>query len=345
MLIWLWAYFSHHTYGVIIQDTVLIRSLMVFITALLISLLFGKISIAWLQKMQIGQVVRDDGPQSHLDKSGTPTMGGVLILFSLTVSTLLWSDWHNPYIWICLLATLFTGALGFVDDYKKLVLKNSKGLSAKAKILGQTVIALAAAYALLNVGKHAVVDIPIAHIPWHMGWGFLIFAWLVMVGSSNSVNLTDGLDGLVIVPVMLVAAGLGAICYYHHPFVPHSKEVLLLCASILGSGLGFLWFNTHPAKVFMGDVGALALGTLLALMAIALRSEIVFAIMGGLFVIEALSVMLQVGSYKLRKKRIFKMAPIHHHFELKGLPETVVTVRFWIVAVLFVIAGLVIAII
>ena len=344
MLIWLWAFFSHHNYVGIIHHTLLTRSLMVFITTLLISLLFGKFSINWLRNMQIGQVIREEGPQSHLEKSGTPTMGGVLILFSLTIGTLLWCDIRNPYIWICLIATACTGILGFIDDYKKLVLKNSKGLSAKLKILGQTIIALCAAYGLLCVGKHAVVDIPIAHIPWQMGWGFLIFAWFVIVGSSNSVNLTDGLDGLVIVPVMLVAVGLGAIAYYHHPFVPHSKEVLILCSGLLGSGLGFLWFNTHPAKVFMGDVGALALGTLLALIAIILRSEIIFAIMGGLFVIEALSVMLQVGSYKLRKKRIFKMAPIHHHFELKGLPETVVTVRFWIVAVLFLMVGLVVAV-
>lgn len=324
--------------------TLLQSSIWAFVTALLITLCLGKVTIKWLQKGQIGQVVRDDGPQSHLKKTGTPTMGGVLILFAITVATLLWADLKNPYIWIALLTMIAIGALGWLDDWRKLVLKNSKGVSAKFKILWQTIVALVAGYAIYHFHQNGgALWVPVCQHWWLLGLGFIPFAWLVIVGSSNAVNLTDGLDGLVIVPVVFVALGLATLTHLepHAGFVG-SDQMIILSGAVIGSGIGFLWFNSYPAEMFMGDVGALALGALLAVMALVIGQEWVFAVMAGLFIIEALSVMLQVGSYKLTKKRIFKMAPIHHHFELLGWFETKVTVRFWIIALLFLLLGLLI---
>lgn len=331
------------------------RSVWAFFTAFLITICLGKFTIKCLQKKLIGQVVRDDGPESHLKKTGTPTMGGVLILWAIVLSSLLWNRLDNPYVWIALLSTIAIAALGFWDDWKKLALKNPKGVSAKFKIAWQTLVALLAGIALYHYHQNAgALWIPLSHHVYELSWGFVLFAWLVMTGSSNAVNLTDGLDGLVIVPVILVCFGLGIfaliqtqpswIAHFHFQAIAGSSEMLVLCASTIGAGLAFLCFNSFPAQVFMGDVGALALGMLLAVMAIVLGQEWAYALMAGLFIVEALTVMLQVGSYKLRnQKRIFKMAPIHHHFELCGWFETKVTARFWVVAVIFLVLGLVLA--
>lgn len=318
------------------------RSVWAFFTALVIVICLGKTFIRILQKSQMKQIVRDNGPESHLKKSGTPTMGGILILLAITISALLWAQLNNVYVWTALLSMLAIGALGWWDDWKKVVLKNSKGVSGKFKMAWQTIVALIAGFAIYHFHHNGgAMWIPIAHHVWLLSWGFVIFAWFVIVGASNSVNLTDGLDGLVTLPVMLVAVGLGLLIHFGHHGQVGSSEMLVLSGATLGAGLGFLWFNGYPAQLFMGDVGALALGTLLAVMALIIGQVWAFAIMSGLFIIEALSVMLQVGSYKLRnKKRIFKMAPIHHHFELSGLFETKVTTRFWIVSVVLLVIGL-----
>ncbi|MBS9778257.1 MAG: phospho-N-acetylmuramoyl-pentapeptide-transferase [Gammaproteobacteria bacterium] len=307
-----------------------------------------------LQQKQMGQFVRDDGPQSHLKKQGTPTMGGLLILLAIGVSTFLWCDLSNVYVWICLLVTAGFGAIGFIDDYRKLIKKDPKGLSAKEKYAGQTLVALAAGLWLYLIAENPIdtaLLIPMfkdVMIP--MGILFIPWIFIVLTGASNAVNLTDGLDGLAILPTVLVAAGLGVYAYVighhdfaqylHMPFVKGSGEMAIICGAIAGAGLGFLWFNAHPALVFMGDVGALALGGLLGIIAVVLRQEFVLAIMGGIFVVETVSVALQVASYKLTKKRIFRMAPLHHHYELKGWPESRVTVRFWIITVILVLIGL-----
>jgi phospho-N-acetylmuramoyl-pentapeptide-transferase len=332
-----------------------LRAILAAITALVISLLIGPKMIRGLANRQIGQSVRTDGPQSHLQKSGTPTMGGTLILVSITAGTLLWCDWHNRYIWIALLVTLLHGAIGFYDDYLKLILKNSKGLAARYKYLSQSLIAIGASIWLLSIAPNFAatalyvpffksVAIPLGSI------GFVVLTYFVIVGSSNAVNLTDGLDGLAIMPSVMVAGALGVFAYVagntvfaNYLFIPHVPgvgEVLIFCTSIFGAGLGFLWFNSYPAEVFMGDVGALALGAALGCVAVIVRQEIVLFVMGGVFVMETISVILQVASFKLTGKRIFRMAPIHHHFELKGWAEPKVIVRFWILTVIFVLAGL-----
>lgn len=333
---------------------VTLRVILAALTAFLISILFGQKMINLLQYKQMGQFVRDDGPQSHLKKQGTPTMGGVLILLAIGCSTLLWCNLTNIYVWICILVTAGFGTVGFIDDYRKLIKKDPKGLSAKEKYAYQSLVALLAAVWLYWIAdqpmetgllfpmfKNALIPLGVFFIPW---------VFLVLTGTSNAVNLTDGLDGLAILPTVLVAAGLGIYAYVigHHnfaeylqmPFIKGSGEMAIICGAIAGAGLGFLWFNAHPALVFMGDVGALALGGLLGIIAVVLRQEIVLAIMGGIFVLETVSVAMQVASYKLTGKRIFRMAPIHHHFELKGWPESRVTVRFWIITVILVLIGL-----
>ncbi len=333
---------------------VTLRVILAALTAFLIALLFGRRMIDLLQQKQMGQFVRDDGPQSHLKKQGTPTMGGLLILLAIGVSTFLWCDLSNVYVWICLLVTAGFGAIGFIDDYRKLIKKDPKGLSAKEKYAGQTLVALAAGLWLYLIAENPIdtaLLIPMfkdVMIP--MGILFIPWIFIVLTGASNAVNLTDGLDGLAILPTVLVAAGLGVYAYVighhdfaqylHMPFVKGSGEMAIICGAIAGAGLGFLWFNAHPALVFMGDVGALALGGLLGIIAVVLRQEFVLAIMGGIFVVETVSVALQVASYKLTKKRIFRMAPLHHHYELKGWPESRVTVRFWIITVILVLIGL-----
>lgn len=355
MLYWLTQLLQGEYHAFRVFQYLTFRSILAALTALLVGLFFGPVMINWLRRLQIGQMVRDDGPKSHLSKAGTPTMGGVLILLAVSVSCLLWGDLHQSSLWLALLVTLSFGMVGWVDDYRKLVLKNSKGLPARWKYFWQSFIAIAAAIYLYI---HA--DLPVntqLTIPFfkdyviHLGLFFPIFAYFVMVGSSNAVNLTDGLDGLAIMPIVMVAGALGVFAYassnilYSHylaiPFVPNTGELTIFCSSIVGAGLGFLWYNSYPAQVFMGDVGSLALGAALGIVAIVVRQELVLLIMGGLFVIETISVILQVGYFKYSGgKRLFRMAPLHHHFELKGWSEPKVIVRFWIITVIFVLFGL-----
>lgn len=355
MLYLLSSYFGDYFGPLRLFDYVTFRAVLAGIFSLGFSLIFGSRVINWLTKLKVGQTVRTDGPQTHLVKSGTPTMGGVLIIISITITTLLMTDLSNLYVWILLFVLISTGALGFIDDYRKIVYKDPKGLSGRLKMLGQSAIAIIAGLLLcyvVGLPNTTEVVVPffksIQH-PFGIA-GFLLITYFVIVGSSNAVNLTDGLDGLVSVPVVIVAIGLAVFGYIagHKifasylllPHIPGSHEVVVFCAAIAGATLGFLWFNAHPAQVFMGDVGALSLGAVLGTIAIIERQELVFGIMSGLFVVEALSVMLQVGSYKLRKKRIFLMAPIHHHFELKGWKETQVVVRFWIICIVLLLISL-----
>ena len=330
------------------------RTILGVLTALLISLLVGPRMIRYLSRYNIGQQVRDDGPASHFSKAGTPTMGGALILVAIVVSTLMWSDLESRFVWVALFVTVGFGLVGWIDDYKKLALGNSKGLSAKAKYFWQSVIGFTAAgilYTTAHVPIETQLIFPfIKNLVIDLGPGYILLAYLVIVGSSNAVNLTDGLDGLAILPTVLVGGALGVFAYVTGhvnfanylgiPYVPGVGEIAVFCGAIVGAGLGFLWFNTYPAQVFMGDVGALALGAALGVVAVIVRQELVLAIMGGIFVIETVSVMLQVASYKLTGRRIFRMAPLHHHFELKGWPEPRIIVRFWIITVILVLIGL-----
>ena len=330
------------------------RAILGVLTALTISFIVGPAMIRQLSKYKIGQSVRDDGPKSHFSKAGTPTMGGTLILVSIAVSTLLWADLGNRYVWVILLVTLAFGVIGFIDDYKKLVLRNSKGLAARYKYLGQSIFGMAAAiflYTTATVPAETQFIVPFfKQFVWNMGWAYPVLTYFVIVGTSNAVNLTDGLDGLAIMPTVLVGSALGIFAYASGnavfaeylgiPHIPKAGELVVFCGALLGAGLGFLWFNAYPAMVFMGDVGALALGAALGVLAVLVRQEIVLMIMGGVFVMETLSVMLQVLSFKLTGRRIFRMAPIHHHFELKGWPEPRVIVRFWIITVILVLFGL-----
>lgn len=331
-----------------------VRAILGVMTSLLVSMLLGPWMIRKLQSLQIGQAVRDDGPQSHLSKSGTPTMGGALILFSIFLSTLMWGDLKNKYVLIVLFVTLAFGLVGWVDDYRKVVEKNPKGLPAKWKYFWQSVFGLIAAVLLyLNAAEPVETTLFFPFFKdWALplGFGYIILSYFMIVGFSNAVNLTDGLDGLAIMPSVMVAAALGLIAYLvgnvkfaaylHIPYVAGTGELIVYCAALSGAGLGFLWFNTHPAQVFMGDVGALALGAALGVIAVMVRHEIVFFIMSGIFVMETVSVILQVSSFKLTGRRIFRMAPLHHHFELKGWAEPKVIVRFWIISLMLVLFGL-----
>lgn len=344
---------QHHVFRVFQYLT--FRSILSALTALLVALLCGPAMVRWLKKLQIGQMVRDDGPQTHLSKSGTPTMGGVLILFAVLMSSLLWGDLQQPSLWLALFVMVGFGAIGWVDDYRKLVLKNSKGLPARWKYFWQSVIAIIAiSYLYFNTSVPITTELTVPFFKSYvivLGFVFPLFAYFVIVGSSNAVNLTDGLDGLAIMPISMVAGALGVFAYatsnaiYAHyltiPYIPNTGELTIFCAAIMGAGLGFLWYNSYPAEVFMGDVGSLALGASLGIVAIIIRQELVLLIMGGLFVIETLSVIIQVGYFKLTGgKRVFRMAPLHHHFELKGWSEPKVIVRFWIITVIFVLCGL-----
>ncbi len=354
MFLTLAEYLQQFDSGFAVFQYITLRAILGTITALVLSLVIGPTMIRRLSSYKIGQQIRDDGPQSHLSKAGTPTMGGALILVAIAISTLLWSDLSSEKVWVVLAVTLSFGLIGGFDDYKKLVYGNSKGLSAKVKYFWQTVVGLAAAYFIFSSAKTPVettLIVPFVKdvlIP--LGGAFVVLAYLVIVGSSNAVNLTDGLDGLAIMPAVMVAGALGVFAYLagHStfanylgiPYVSGVGELTIFCGALVGAGLGFLWFNTYPAMVFMGDVGALALGAALGVVAIYVRQELVLVIMGGIFVMETVSVILQVGSYKLTGKRIFRMAPIHHHFELKGWPEPRVIVRFWIITVVLVLIGL-----
>ncbi|TVP79625.1 phospho-N-acetylmuramoyl-pentapeptide-transferase [Thioalkalivibrio sp.] len=355
MLLALAEYLARYHTGFTVFQYLTLRSILGVVTALVIALLVGPAMIRRLTIQKIGQQIRSDGPESHLSKAGTPTMGGALILVAVAVATLLWSDLGNRFVWIVLLTTLAFGALGGWDDYLKLRYGNSQGLRARSKLAWQTVFAIIAALVILGTAQSPVETtfyVPVfkdveIHLVW---WLFIPLVWLVVVGSSNAVNLTDGLDGLAIMPAVLVAGALGVFAYAAGhaifseylgiPAVPGVGEVVVFAAALVGAGLGFLWFNAYPAQVFMGDVGALALGAALGMLAILSRQELVLLIMGGVFVIETVSVMLQVASYKLTGRRMFRMAPIHHHFELKGWPEPRVIVRFWILTVVFVLIGL-----
>jgi phospho-N-acetylmuramoyl-pentapeptide-transferase len=354
-----------------------LRAVLATMTALVISFVVGPRMIRKLTEYKIGQAVRDDGPQTHLIKAGTPTMGGALILVSIAITTLLWADLRNRFVWLVLLVTLGFGAIGWIDDYRKVVHRNPKGLSARAKLVSQSVIALFAAVYLafsvstpsnsqflqlfqawlfsgfnLDLPPKADLMVPFFKtVSYPLGvWGFIALSYCVIVGASNAVNLTDGLDGLAIMPTAMIAGALAIFAYAMGradfssyllvPHIPGAGELTVICAAIVGAGLGFLWFNAYPAEVFMGDVGALALGAALGAIAIIVRQEIVLAIMGGVFVVETLSVVIQVASFKLTGKRVFRMAPIHHHYELKGWKENQVVVRFWIITMLLVLFGL-----
>ena len=332
-----------------------LRGILAAMTALAIAMAIGPRMISALSQHQIGQRVRTDGPQSHLKKSGTPTMGGGLTLVAMVISTLLWSDLSNRFVWVLVGATLAFGAIGFYDDYLKLVVGNSKGLPARYKYLAQSIAALCIAFSL-HAMRQSLSEVSL-YVPFFKAValpmttaGFVFYAYLVIVGTSNAVNLTDGLDGLAIMPAVMVAAALGVFAYatgnfkfatyLQIPYISGAGEVIVFCAAIAGAGLGFLWFNSYPAEVFMGDVGALAIGAALGTVAVIVREEIVLFVMGGVFVLETVSVMLQVASFKLTGKRIFRMAPLHHHFELKGWSEPKVIVRFWIISFLLMLTGL-----
>jgi phospho-N-acetylmuramoyl-pentapeptide-transferase len=354
MLLYLFDYLAKIESGFSVFQYLTLRAILSALTALLISLLVGPTMIRRLSNNNIGQSVRDDGPESHFEKAGTPTMGGTLILVGIATSTLLWADLENSYIWAALLVTMTYGVIGFIDDYKKVKLANSAGLSARAKYFWQSVIALTAAIYLFKsteVPAETQFIVPFfKDVMIDMGWTYIVLTYFVIVGTSNAVNLTDGLDGLAVLPTVMVAGALAIFAYLTGhirfaeylaiPYIPKAGELIVFCAALVGAGLGFLWFNAYPAMVFMGDVGALALGAALGIVAVLVRQELVLVIMGGVFVMETVSVIMQVASFKLTGKRIFRMAPIHHHFELKGWPEPRVIVRFWIITFILVLVGL-----
>lgn len=354
MLLWLTEFLSNFYRAFHVFQYLTLRAILASLTAFVVSLLLGPKLIQSLSYYQLGQPIRNDGPQTHLTKAGTPTMGGALILIAIVATTLLWANLGNHMIWIVLLAVLGFGFIGFADDYLKLILKNPRGLAPRWKYFWQSLLGFGIALVLYKTAqlpietqlvipffKNLLIPLGIFYIPW---------VYLVIVGSSNAVNLTDGLDGLAILPTVLVGGALGIFAYLTGnityakylaiPFVPGAGEMVVICGAMVGAGLGFLWFNTYPAQIFMGDVGALGLGAALGCIAVVVRQELVLLIMGGVFVLETVSVMLQVISFKLTGKRIFRMAPIHHHFELKGWPEPRVIVRFWIITVVLVLLGL-----
>ena len=354
MLLWLTEYLVQIDSGFNVLRYLTLRTILGVLTALFVSFIFGPYLIRRLTTKQIGQSIRDDGPKSHLDKTGTPTMGGLLILVSIAFSTLCWADVTNRYVLVVLLVTVLFGVIGLIDDYKKVIYNDPKGLSARYKYFAQSIIAIGAAvylYQSAALPAETQLIVPfIKSLVFDMGYIYVVLAYFVIVGSSNAVNLTDGLDGLAILPTVMVAGALAVFAYATGhirfaeylgiPYVPGVGEVAVFCGAMVGSGLGFLWFNTYPAQVFMGDIGALALGAALGIVAVVTRQELALFIMGGVFVIETVSVILQVTSFKLTGKRIFKMAPLHHHYELKGWPEPRVIVRFWIITVILVLIGL-----
>jgi len=354
MLLELFIWMSELNPGFNVFGYITLRAIMSALTALALSLLLGPAFIRRLVKKQVSQPIRELGPESHFSKAGTPTMGGALILFAIVLSTILWSDLGNRYVWTVVLVTLAFGVIGWIDDYKKLEQQNSDGLSARYKYLFQSIVGLTAAIYLFNTTQSPAetqLIVPFFKdiiIP--LGMGYVVVTYFFIVGFSNAVNLTDGLDGLAIMPSVIIAAALGIFAYVagnsvfsqylQVPYIAGAGELAIFCGALAGAGLGFLWFNTYPAQVFMGDIGALAMGAALGLIAVIVRQELVFIVMAGVFVMETVSVILQVASFKLTGRRIFKMAPIHHHFELKGWPEPRVIVRFWIISVILVLAGL-----
>jgi phospho-N-acetylmuramoyl-pentapeptide-transferase len=354
MLVWLAAYLEQFFRPLAVFQYLTLRGILGIMTALFVSLMLGPWFIRKMVQKQIGQAVRNDGPKSHLSKSGTPTMGGALLLFAISISVLLWADLNNRFVWAVLFITVTYGLVGWVDDYRKVIEKNSRGLPARWKYFWQSVAGIGVAVFLYSTAQSPVetqLYVPFfKNVTVDLGWGYLLLVYFVVVGASNAVNLTDGLDGLAIMPTVMVGSALGIIAYLvgnakfaeylHIPYVAGTGELVVFCGALAGAGLGFLWFNTYPAQVFMGDVGALALGGALGVIAVVIRHEIVFFIMSGIFVMETVSVILQVASFKLTGRRIFRMAPLHHHFELKGWPEPRVIVRFWIITVMLVLVGL-----
>ncbi len=332
-----------------------VRAVFAMMTALLITLVLGKWIISKLQHYQIGQVIREDGPETHLEKQGTPTMGGVLILFAFFISVLIWGDWNNPFLWIVIVTALLFSSIGFIDDYLKIKKQNSDGLSRRQKIAAQSISAILICVWLLSLNSKTIgaeLLIPFFKdliIPLN-ALAFLIVGWFALVGSSNSVNLTDGLDGLAIMPVILISGALAVFAYIggnynfsgylNMPFMPGTGDIFVLCAALVGAGFGFLWFNTYPAEIFMGDTGSLSLGAILGVIAIIVHQEILLILMGGIFVAETLSVIIQIGYFKRTQKRFFLMAPIHHHYEKKGLKEPKIIVRFWIITLILVLISL-----
>jgi phospho-N-acetylmuramoyl-pentapeptide-transferase len=349
MLLYLTQYLAQFESGFNVFNYLTMRAILGALTALLLSFVIGPRMIERLSVNQLGQPVREEGPETHLLKAGTPTMGGTLILAAISISTVLWADLENTYVWVVLFVTLSFGVIGYVDDYKKLILQDPAGISAKQKLFWQSSAALIAAIALYVTATSLLIpyfkDLAIP-----LGMFQVVVTYFFIVGFSNAVNLTDGLDGLAIMPTVLVGGALGIFAYVTGnvnfsaylgiPYVSGTGEILVFCTALAGAGLGFLWFNTYPAQVFMGDIGALSLGAALGVVAVVVRQEIVLAIMGGVFVVETLSVMIQVASFKLTGKRVFRMAPLHHHFELKGWAEPKVIVRFWIITVILVLIGL-----
>lgn len=354
MLLLLAQYLQQFHTGFAVFQYLTLRGILGVLTALGIALFVGPHMIRALMFRQIGQSVRNDGPQSHLSKAGTPTMGGALILVAIGISTLLWADLTNIYVWVVLGVTFSFGAIGWVDDYRKVIEKNSRGLPSRWKYFWQSVFGLVASVVLYYTAAtpmETTLIVPFfKDVTIQLGLLYIVLSYFVIVGASNAVNLTDGLDGLAIMPTVMVGGALGIFAYLSGnvrfadylliPYVLGAGELIIFCGALLGAGLGFLWFNTYPAQVFMGDVGALALGAALGVIAVIVRQEIVLFIMGGIFVVETLSVIVQVASFKLTGRRVFRMAPIHHHFELKGWPEPRVIVRFWIITVVLVLVGL-----
>ena len=330
------------------------RAILATLTSLVFILFFGKTFIRFIAKQKYGQIIRNEGPQSHLEKKGTPTMGGLLILFSIVFSCLCWGDLSNKYLLISMAVTFLFGVIGLIDDYLKLRYSNSKGLSGRSRLLWEVLVALSASsliYYFATSAEETTLFLPFfKDFALQLGIWFILFSALVLVATANAVNLTDGLDGLAIMPSVMVAAGMGIIAYIsgnailsdylNVPYLFYSTEIVIFCGALVGAGIGFLWFNTYPAQIFMGDVGSLSLGAALGIVAVSIRQEFILMLMGGVFVIETLSVILQVASFKLTGKRIFKMAPLHHHYELSGLAEPKIIVRFWIVTLILVLFAL-----
>lgn len=354
MLTWLFEQLARDYGAFNVFRYLTFRGICGVLTAISICFVFGPKVIRGLNQFRVSQPVRADGPPTHFEKVGTPTMGGGLILLSVVAATLLWADLSNRYIWSALFTTIAFGAIGWVDDYRKLVDNNPRGIGARNKILAQSFAGMVVAvflYATATTPAETALLVPLfKQVALPLGWGFILLAWLVVVATSNAVNLTDGLDGLAIMPCVMVAGALGIFAYASGnlvyagylgiPYIAGAGEVLIFCAALVGAGLGFLWFNTYPAQVFMGDIGALSLGAAIGLVAVIVRQEIVLMVMGGVFVVETVSVILQVASFKLVGRRIFRMAPLHHHFEMKGWPEPRVIVRFWIISLILVLIGL-----
>lgn len=355
MLLWLTNFSSHYFYGFRVFNYLIFRFIVSALTALIIVLAFSPFLIKKLKKLQIVQIVRDEGPQDHFNKSGTPTMGGILIILAIAISALLWGDLTSRFIWIILLVIVAFGLIGWLDDYRKIIKKNTQGLSVRSKYLLQSLIGLvAASYLYFTATTPAEIQLVIPflkNVAPNLGFFYILLAYFVIVGSSNAVNLTDGLDGLALIPTILIGGALGIFAYSsgNHffakylaiPYIPGVGEIVVFCSALIGGGLGFLWYNAYPAQVFMGDLGSLGLGAGLGIIAVIVCQEIVYFFMAGIFVLETLSVIIQVGYFKLSGgKRIFRMAPLHHHFELKGWPEPKIIVRFWIITFILVLCGL-----